>query len=335
MNNKLAAALSILFCAGVANAGPPLDDVCETGHRCRTIAKFGIITDIHHTNKADIPSRKYSAAVAKTEHFVKSMNRQKANFVIELGDFVDTLADSKDPLENLNEVESVYSSFRGPKYHVLGNHDFDNIERDVFLDSITNTRIPMGETYYSFDSGGIHCVVLDADYTVAEPHLPFDLQDPNDPFWTWKDAWVPEEQLAWLEMDLARSNRPTVVFTHQVVHRDTTEDHTIKNADALRAILEEDGQVVAVFSGHDHRGEMAVRNGIHYFVLEGNVGVSLDWPEVSPTEGLDPVKDSPFTFVEVKQERADEFNGIRTYQIALTGNAQQYTYEDQVQILAP
>ncbi len=41
-----------------------------------------------------------------------------------------------------------------------------------------------------------------------------------------------------------------------------------------------------MFSGHDHRGEIAVRNGIHYLVLEGNVGLSLDWNTVSPTDGL-------------------------------------------------
>ncbi len=126
-----------------------------------------------------------------------------------------------------------------------------------------------------------------------------------------------------------------MVFTHQVVHRDTTENHTIKNADIVRGIFEQDGQVVAVFSGHDHRGEVAVRNGIHYFVLEGNVGISLDWDQVSRTEGLHPKKDSPFTFVEIKEKTKESFNGMKTYRVKLIGNAQQYTYTDQVQISKP
>jgi alkaline phosphatase len=300
-----------------------------------TIARFGVITDIHHTNKPDIPSRKYSAALKKTKRFVSTMNKVKADFIVELGDYVDTLVDDKDPIQNLDEVESIYKRFRGPRYHVLGNHDFDNVSRADFLDFIGNTGIPAEATYYSFDRNGIHCIVLDADYTVAEPHLPFDLQDPTNPFWNWKDAWVPQEELDWLETDLASANRPTVVFTHQVMHRDNTEDHTIKNADVVRGILEDDGQVVAVFSGHDHRGEIAVRNGIHYFVLEGNVGVSLDWAEVSPTEGVHPRKDSPYTFVEIKENKNKSFNEMKTYEISLIGNAQQYSYEDQVQIVAP
>jgi alkaline phosphatase len=325
---------ALILTVALALLGPGLANA-KKGKSKKTNARFGIITDIHHTNKPDIPSRKYSAALKKTEEFVKVMNRMKADFVIELGDYVDTLVDGKDPIQNLDEVESIYTSFRGPQFHVLGNHDFDNLERNDFLYNIDNTGIPAGKTYYSFDQNGIHCIVLDADYTNEEPHLPFDLQDPADPFWNWKDAWVPQEELEWLIADLAAANLPTVVFTHQVMHRDNTEAHNIKNADVVRGILEDDGQVVAVFSGHDHRGEIAIRNGVHYFVLEGNVGVSLDWVEVSPTEGMHPRKDSPYTFVEIKEKGKKTFNGMKTYEITLTGNAQQYSYEDQVQIETP
>jgi alkaline phosphatase len=328
-------AVSLILGAGVVNADNDRHDDCDkAGHCGGVIARIGIITDIHHTNKPDTTSRKYSAALEKIEHFVKVM-QGRADFVIELGDYVDTLVDDKDPIENLLEIEEIYERFDGPRYHVLGNHEFDNLSRDQLLYNIENTDIPTGETYYSYDQNGVHCVVLDADYTVDEPHLPFDLQDPDDPFWNWTDAWIPQEELDWLAADLAASDLPTVVFTHQLLHRDNTEDHTIKNADIVRGIFEEDGQVVAVFSGHDHRGEIAFRNGIHYFVLEGNVGMSLDWSLVSPTEGLDPIKDSPFTYVVIQEKHGQIFNGMKTYQIELTGNAQQYSFEDQVQISEP
>lgn len=321
MKKIISVPLVLCLWAGLANA--------------ETIARFGVITDIHHTNKADTGSRTYSAALEKTEYFVKTMNRGKIDFIIELGDFVDTLVDDKDPVQNLEEIESIFTSFRGPQYHVLGNHEFDNVAREDLLAALENTGIPAGKTYYSYDHNGIHCIVLDADYTVAEPHSPFDLQDPADPFWNWKDAWLPQEELDWLAADLAASKLPTVVFSHQLLHRDNTEDHTIKNADVVRSILENDGQVVAVFSGHDHRGEIAFRNGIHYCILEGNVGMSLDWAVVSPTAGLDPIKDNPFTLVEISEKPQTDFNGLKTYQVTLQGNAQQYTFEDQVQAATP
>jgi alkaline phosphatase len=328
-------AISLLLGVGAADAGNVMnhDHGKEEQHGC-TAVRFGIITDIHHTNKPDTTSRTYSAALDKMEHFVNVMNN-KADFVIELGDYVDRLVDDKNPIHNLDKIETIYAAFNGPRYHVLGNHEFDNLTRSDFLGYIKNTGIPAGTTYYSFNQKGVHFVVLDADYTVAEPHRPFDLQDPNAPFWNWRDAWVPQVQLNWLTADLAKSDLPTVVFTHQVVHRDTTEDYTIKNADVIRGIFEQDGQVVAVFSGHDHRGEIAVRNGIHYFVLEGNVGISLDWNQVSPSEGLHAKNDSPFTFVEIREKKAESFNGMKSYLVKLTGNAQQYSYEDLVQISNP
>nr|WP_320190091.1 metallophosphoesterase [uncultured Desulfobacter sp.] len=327
MKKILCLIIILCFGAGIANAG--------------MVAKFGIITDVHHTTKTDSLSRRYSAGYEKMQFFVKQM-QGKADFIIELGDLIDTLNPEvdKDSVENFQEIESVFTSFNGPHYHVLGNHEFDNMTREDFLANWDNTGIDKSKTYYSFDSNGIHCIVLDADYTVAEPHRPYTMNTPEDTFWNWKDTWVPQEELDWLEADLAASDLPTLVFTHQVVHRDkldgVTEDHTIKNADVIRGILEADGQVVAVFSGHDHRGETAVRNGIHYFVLEGNVGMSLDWPYVSPTEGYDSKTDNPFTFVEIREKgKYKEFNGMKTYEIILTGNAQQYSFEDQIVIGKP
>ena len=315
---KIQYILLVLCCtAGIASA--------------RTVARFGVITDIHHTNKSDSSTRKYSASLAKTQYFIDTMNTEKVDFVIELGDFVDTLVDNKDPLTNLNEVEDVFTSFDGPTYHVLGNHEFDNVTRDVLLPNLHNTGIPTGQTYYSFDVNSVHCVVLDADYTIAGPHPAFDMKAPGDNWWSWQDAWIPQEELNWLKTDLADSNMPTVIFVHQVINRDNIQDHTIKNADALRQILENDGQVVAAFSGHDHKGEISVNNGIHYFVLEGNVGTSDSegWEKASSTNGTDPVLDNPFSLIEI--EEIETINGQTKYDVRIMGNAQQYTYMDQTQ----
>lgn len=327
MNKLVSFSIAVLLCAGLATIAAEHSTGCK---KDKVVAQFGIITDIHHTNKTDIASRKYSAALPKTRHFVKTMNRLRADFIVELGDMLDMLTDNKNPVQNLMEVESIIQSFNGPKYHVLGNHEFDNVSRADLLSYLENTSVPQGKTYYSFNRNGIHCVVLDADYTNKEPHYPFDLQDAQNPFWNWKDAWIPQEQLDWLKADLEHADLPSVVFTHQLLHRDITEDHTIKNADAVCKILEDDGQVIAVFSGHDHRGEIAFRNGIHYLVLEGNVGMSLDWPMVSATEGLDPVKDSPFSHVVITEHAGRSFDSLKTYTVAVTGNAQQYSFTDQV-----
>ena len=286
------------------------------------MVRFGIVTDLHHTNRPDTPTRKYSASLAKTKTFISSMTDEKADFIIELGDFVDTLVEQKDPAENLAELETEFTSFNGPSYHVIGNHEFDDLTRANFLNSITNTGIPHGETYYSWDTGGVHFIVLDAGYTTTEPHRAFDMNTPEDTFWNWKDAYIPEQEVEWLIKDLQASNLPTVIFTHQTMDRLDDQEHNIKNSSQVRQIFEEDGQVLAVFSGHDHAGGYANIKGIHYVVLSGNVGVSdsRTWHATSDTEGFDVVADNQFSLVEITRR------GHSEYKVTVKGYGRQPTY---------
>ncbi|WP_161629890.1 metallophosphoesterase [Desulfogranum japonicum] len=287
------------------------------------LVRFGIITDMHHTNKPDTATRKYSASLDKGHIFIKTMEADKAKFIVELGDFVDTLAEQKDPQQNLQELEKQFTSFSGPAYHVLGNHEFDNVTRELFLSSITNQGIDKGQTYYSWDAGGVHFIVLDAGYTNTAPHRAFDMNTPEDTFWTWKDAFIPEQETEWLKNDLKASNLPTIVFTHQTMDRVDEQDHNIKNASQIRKIFEDDGQVLAVFSGHDHQGGYSNIKGIHYIVLHGNVGVSdtRSWLETSSSDGYDKKADNQFSLIEVSNGNPSQ------YTVTIHGYGRQPSYE--------
>ncbi len=78
-----------------------------------SMVKAGIITDIHHTSKADSATRKYSASLDKLQVFMDTMAAEKPAFIIELGDMVDTLAEGTDPAQNLAEAEKIFTSFNG------------------------------------------------------------------------------------------------------------------------------------------------------------------------------------------------------------------------------
>lgn len=288
----------------------------------KPVVSAGIITDMHHTTKEDTATRKYSAAQSKMKHFISAMEEAKPSFIIELGDFVDTLSEETDPAENLKQIESLFTSYPG-HYHVLGNHEFDNLTRDFVLDSIHNTGIEQGKTYYSWDNNGVHFVVLDADYTPTAPHRPYDMNTPEDSFWTWKDTCIPPQEIDWLKNDLSSNTLPVVVFTHQTLDRIDDQDHNIKNASAVRTLLEESGKVLAVFSGHDHAGGYANIKGIHYIVLNGNVGVSdfRPWDATSKKVGFDPQMDNQFALLEIFQDSTEQ------YRIKLHGFGRQPSYE--------
>ena len=286
----------------------------------KRILRAGIITDMHKTSKPDSSTRIYSTATDKMKVFLEAMKKEKPAFIIELGDFVDTLAPGTDPAANLRDIEALFTSFSGPAYHVLGNHDFDNLKRDDFLNNVTNTGIEKGRTYYSYDAGDVHCIVLDADYTPGK-FRPYDMNTPEDTFWTWVDTIIPPQEMDWLREDLKKTGKPVLVFSHQTLDRVDEQDHNIKNASAVRALLEESGKVLAVISGHDHQGGYSNIKGIHYVVLNGNVGVNdtRPWEATSTEKGRGLHNDNQFCVLDVTRKG-------KTYTLTFDGYGRQPSY---------
>ena len=287
-NGKLIGAL----CAGFIAFVPALGIAEETSIAKETsIARFGIITDTHVTDKADQSAvisvtagpRYYTGGPAKIDAFAQAMNKAKANFVIELGDFSDnpsnaSLAADKRAeaaLSYLKTAESKLALFTGPRYHVFGNHDTDQLSKNQVQSVLVNTGIPAGKTWYSFNQNGIHCIVIDASYKA-------DGASYDTANYTWDNTMIPKEEVEWLKADLAATKLPTIVFTHQLLNpQDQIEanfdvNHIIKNAADVRTILEKSGVVVAVFSGHYHDGGFQTVNGISYAVLQASAAYGND-----------------------------------------------------------
>jgi len=242
--------------------------------------RFGIVTDCHYADADPAGQRFYRESLDKLGECVTQMDAEKVDFLIELGDFKDQ---GRPPVERqtlayLREIEGAFQRFNGPTYHVLGNHDADSISKPQFLACVTNTGIEVGRSFYSFDSNGLHCIVLDANYTAngtAYDHGNFD----------WTDANIPSHELAWLRDDLAATAGPTVVFIHQLL--DGTGAVYVKNAADVRETLENSGKVLAVFQGHHHSGAYSQVNGIHYYTL------------IATVEGQGP-ENSSYAIVEVR-----------------------------------
>jgi predicted phosphodiesterase len=225
------------------------------------IVRFGLVTDIHYAEIDAAGVRAYRESPRKLEECVSLMNDQRVDFLVELGDFKDQ---DKVPVEEktlgyLRRIEAIYARFNGPRYHVLGNHDMDSLSKAQFLSVAANSGIPADRSYYAFDRAGIRFIVLDANFsTVGSPydHGNFDWGDPN----------VPASELSWLGDQLTGARR-SVIFVHQQL--DGTGAYYVKNAAAVREVLERSGKVLAVFQGHRHEGGYSTINGIHYYTLKG------------------------------------------------------------------
>lgn len=226
--------------------------------------RFGVVTDCHYADVDPAGTRFYRQSLGKLAECVDHMSAEKVDFLIELGDFKDQgrPPGERDTLAYLQDAEAVFRRFGGPTYHVLGNHDVDSISKSQFLACVTNTGVNRERSYYSFDVEGLHCIVLDANYRsdgVNYDHGDFD----------WTDANVPAHELEWLRKDLAVAPGPAVIFIHQLL--DGTDSVSVRNAQQVRAILEESGKVQVVFQGHHHEGRYNRIKGIHYYTLRAVV----------------------------------------------------------------
>jgi alkaline phosphatase len=242
-----ALATGVLGRAAAGEANPPAESV-----------RFGVFADPQYADREPAIGRHYRDSLPKLAQFAATMNREKPDFAIGLGDFIDGGDRAEADLECLRRIEAVYRRFEGPRHHVLGNHDVKRLTKKQFL---AETGMPAA--HYAFDSAPLRGVVLDADHDqrfVSCEARRFD----------WTKTYIPPEQQKWLAADLERTQAKTLVFVHQPLD-DEEGPHGVKNAPDVRRILEASGKVLAVFQGHNHAGSYRRINGIHYFTMQGMV----------------------------------------------------------------
>jgi predicted phosphodiesterase len=215
--------------------------------------RVGLITDLHYADKPPAGTRFYRETLGKLAEAAEKFSNAKIDFVVELGDLIDAADSVEVELDYLKAINREFSSLSKDRHYVLGNHCVDTLTKEEFLGTIEQKK-----SYYSFDRGGIHFVILDACFKVGGQ--PYGRKNS-----TWTDTSIPAEELEWLEADLNANKKPVIVFAHQRL--DVSTNHGVKNNASVRKVLEKPGTVLAVFQGHSHQNEVKDIAGIHYCTL--------------------------------------------------------------------
>lgn len=215
--------------------------------------RLGLITDLHYADKPPAGTRHYRETLAKLQEAGKQFAQDKVEIVVELGDLIDAADDVKVEQGYLATVQKVFADLPGKKHCVLGNHCVDLLTKEEFLGGVGQEK-----SHYTFDAGGVRFIVLDACF--RSDGKAYGRKNSQ-----WDDANLPEEQLAWLKQELAAAPGKAIVFAHQRL--DVKNQYAVKNAPAIRAVLEASGKVLAVFQGHSHKNDLNEINGIHYCTL--------------------------------------------------------------------
>lgn len=215
--------------------------------------RLGLVTDLHYADKPPAGSRHYRETPDKLAEAAESFGKQQPAFIVELGDFIDA-ADSVDAeLGYLKRINRDFVAICKLRHYVLGNHCVYTLTKQEFLGSVEQK-----ESYYSFDSGEFHFVVLDSCFrSDGEPYGRENFE--------WTDPNIPAAEVEWLKADLKHTTKKTVVFAHQRL--DVSNHYGVKNAVEVRKVLEESGNVLAVFQGHSHKNDHKEIGGVHYCTL--------------------------------------------------------------------
>jgi hypothetical protein len=161
----------------------------------------------------------------------------------------DIIAEIKQEPKFYEPVKRIISTANVPFFYAVGNHDMDVNVRSNHLSKETY-KSHFGPTYYSFNRGKVHYVVLDDVFCVARSFLSI--------------GYLSERQLNWLEQDLALVPQGATVvvalhiptFSREARRREWDKEtmaKVLQNRTALYDLLTPFN--VHILSGHEHYNE--------------------------------------------------------------------------------
>jgi alkaline phosphatase len=221
------------------------------------LLRIGLLTDLHYADKPTAGSRHYRDSPAKLAAAREQFALAKTDFVLELGDFIDSASSLEAEKGFLRRIHAEFAAIPGPRHYALGNHCVSALTKPDFLEIVGQAK-----SFYSFDVAQHHFVILDACY--RSDGVPY-----GGNKFDWGDANVPPAEIEWLRSDLQQTSHPTIAFVHQRL--DVAPPYGVKNAAEIRQVFEESRRARAVFQGHDHHGDERLINGIHYCTLRAMI----------------------------------------------------------------
>ena len=173
------------------------------------------------------------------------------SFVMFTGDLIDK------PFEKeLSAFLPHTEKINAPWYFAFGNHDtmvggYLNPKLYMELVNKYNKNYKFEKTYYSFvPQKGYKAIVLDS---IIRDRLT-------------SNGRLGDEQLAWLDNELAKSQKDTIlIFMHvPVLEPYVSPNHRLLDADKMEAVLGKYKNPIAVFQGHYHGAKITQKGNILY-----------------------------------------------------------------------
>lgn len=207
--------------------------------------KLFLLGDMHLANRTN-DAAQFTQFTTDLNAYMAQHSGQKM-YALTLGDMTWDLYWYKNNYALPQYRETINSQVKNLQiYHTMGNHDNDFMTTSDY-DAAVKYVDCIGPTFYSFNIGQVHYVVMD--------NIDCSAYDGTDSRNYVKK--LSNEQLKWLAKDLAYVDKstPLIVAMHAQIYKPTSTgfafDHDSANTEALLAAL--DGYEVHFVTGHTHK----------------------------------------------------------------------------------
>jgi len=236
--------------------------------------KIGVFADCQYCNCETAGTRFYRNSLDKLEECIIQFNRDKEiDFVVGLGDIIDR------DFASFDNVNAILSKSKKEVYQVIGNHDLE-VEKSL-LEQVPS-KLNLEKTWYSFSKKGWHFIFLngnDITFHTNNPEIVKQATEiteklkkegkPNPHPW---NGGIGPNQLEWFEKELQIATvkkLKVAVFCHYPIL--PFEAHALWNSEEVLAVLTKHNNIKLYMNGHNHAGNYALSNGVHFVNLKGMV----------------------------------------------------------------
>lgn len=238
--------------------------------------KIAIVNDIH-IGKGMEHKGKYRASSHLVEglldNFLKSiLDQHQPDLLINLGDLIRSEERDLD-IDRYRKALSSFNKLDVPIIHVVGNHELRRMRLTDVEACWNHKQNSYGSQFYH----GINLIWLGLE---LDPH-------------NYRIRRLPDNQLDWLKEELARSNHPTLIFTHCAI-----DDHNVKgnfffeaydgqdstalflkNQTEIRKVIASCKHVISVIQAHLHYFHVKEMEGMPYITCPA-MGDNICGPNV-------------------------------------------------------
>lgn len=237
---------------------------------------FGVIADPQYADQDPKGTRFYRESLGKLKRSIAELSKQSPEFVVTLGDVIDT------GFESFGAIMPLYDGLKVPQRVVPGNHDFAVADEDK---GRVLAALKLDKPYGSESRGGWRFIYLDGTEVAlwrysakdsrtkeAKAMLKRLEQEKLPQAQSW-NAGIGRKQMDWLKAELDASvaaNQRVIIFNHYPVIP-VNDSHNLWNAEELVALLDQYDCVAAYMNGHNHAGNYGEHHGCHYVNFKGMV----------------------------------------------------------------